>query len=153
MLGDIFLSIILIQITSASIVKYDSKILNVSAIGDDGVYYMNFALGTTESPRDETFYYIQQQLLSPYVLEMLTQNRSGLNFENSGAVPIHLTLLNDNAAADGTAYFFRDTVVNEQYIGDTGNVFLNRLAQEAVSNGIPLTNVFEVRAGTVHLKQ
>ena len=78
---------------------------------------------------------------------MLTQNRSGLNFENSGAVPIHLTLLNDNAAADATAYFFRDTVVNEQYIGDTGNVFLNRLTQEAVSNGIPLTNVFEVRAG------
>ncbi|EGT33300.1 hypothetical protein CAEBREN_25035 [Caenorhabditis brenneri] len=141
------------------LVDIDSNLLNTSDVNDKGALQVNFSPPTLPSNRSEVFYYMNKQLLARYRLEVLSNGNAtrnitvfNANFGDDGAVPFNITILDKNPLVGTAAEFFKNSVIDGQFVGDTGSAFLNRLAQEAVSNGVPLTDVFSVTAGNVHLK-
>ncbi|CAO4366490.1 unnamed protein product [Caenorhabditis nigoni] len=106
--------------------------------------------------RGEVFHYLQNQLLGRYQLELLSNVLPGLGIDvridGDDSESFDRILNLPKASLEVIENLLKDTVIGGKFIGDTGSDTLNRLVQEAVSNGIPLTDMFEIRDGVVHLK-
>ncbi|CAL2032095.1 unnamed protein product [Caenorhabditis brenneri] len=156
MIAFLFL-VFLLEPVFGGLLDVNSNLLNASAVNDKGALQVNFSPPTLPSNRSILFNYMNNQLLARYQLEVLsngnaTRNSTVFNASSGDDGPFDITILYKNPLVDTAAEFFKNSVIDGQFVGDTGSAFLNRLAQEAVSNGVPLTDVFSVTAGNVQLK-